>query len=363
MTLIEEISRIKISLREGRFPNETSISQGIVLPILQSLGWKVFDSRYVFPEYSIGGGRVDLALLDHRSRASIFIEVKMIGKIEGSEKQLFEYAFHQGVPFLVLTDGQEWNFYLPLTQGSYQERKLYKLDLLERDIQTILEKFNRYLIYDKVINGDALDSAQCDFREITRHREAENAIPEAWKSLLEDHNDTIMELLIDKVEDLCGFKPEKESCESFLENLYKPQSPAQNTITIKNYPSKNSRRQPDIHNLGFNFRGQYKPARSAREVMMEIIKLFASGDYTFLDRFSVRAHGDKRSYISKNKMDLYPNRPDFCEDKSMTREILPGWWIGLNYSKKSIDKIIKLAIEVAGLRIGKDIEYNLGNSK
>lgn len=361
MDLKEEISRIQVSIREGRFPNETSITQGIVLPILQSLGWKVFDSRFVFPEYSIGGGRVDLALLDHRQKAAIFIEVKMLGKIEGAEIQIFEYAFHQGVPFLVLTDGQEWNFYLPLTRGDYQDRKLYKLDLLEREIETIVEKFNRYLLYDKVINGSALNSAQNDLSEITRRREAANAIPEAWKTLIENHNETIVDLIIKKVEDICGFKPDKESCEEFLDRIFIPQKVIQNTRDIPRPELRYQTRTAGNATIGYKINGEYKSARSAREVMIEIIKTLASRDPTFLERFAVRAHGDQRNYIARNRMDLYPNRPDLGEDKSMTREILPGWWIGLNYSKRQIDVIIRIALEVAGLSIGQSIEYNLGN--
>jgi hypothetical protein len=37
----------------------------------------------------------------------VFIEVKQIGRSDGGERQLFEYAFHRGVPMTILTDGQE----------------------------------------------------------------------------------------------------------------------------------------------------------------------------------------------------------------------------------------------------------------
>ena len=35
-------------------------------------------------------------------------------------------------PFVVLTDGETWSFYLPAEQGSYEDRRVYKLDLFER---------------------------------------------------------------------------------------------------------------------------------------------------------------------------------------------------------------------------------------
>ncbi len=41
-------------LRQGRFQNEQAVSQGIVLPILRELGWDIFDTTLVWPEYQTG---------------------------------------------------------------------------------------------------------------------------------------------------------------------------------------------------------------------------------------------------------------------------------------------------------------------
>jgi hypothetical protein len=45
----------------------------------------------------------------------------------------------------VLTDEQEWHFFLPTEQGDYGERRVYKLDLLERDSQEAEAGLERYL--------------------------------------------------------------------------------------------------------------------------------------------------------------------------------------------------------------------------
>ena len=50
MELKEHLGEIQTAIREGRFLNEASVSQGVVLRILQSLGWPVFDSKLVCPE-------------------------------------------------------------------------------------------------------------------------------------------------------------------------------------------------------------------------------------------------------------------------------------------------------------------------
>ena len=147
-TLLSEINRVREDIRKGRLNNEAAVTQGSILPILAALNWPIFDTSVVSPQPSIEGKHGDLALRDTRGRTSVLIEAKAIGKTEGADRQLFEYAFHQGIPFLVLTDGQEWSLYLPSEQGTYQERRLNKIDLLERDPEESARLLERYLSYD-----------------------------------------------------------------------------------------------------------------------------------------------------------------------------------------------------------------------
>ena len=64
----------------------------------------------------------------------------------------------------VLTDGQEWHFYLPGEQGLYQERRVYKLDLLERNIEECEARLKRYLDYQAACSGRALEEARRDYQ-------------------------------------------------------------------------------------------------------------------------------------------------------------------------------------------------------
>ena len=135
----------------------------------------------------------------------------MLGLADRGERQLFEYAFHRGVPLAVLTDGQEWNFYLPAGEGDYQDRRVYKLDLLERDLSECSYCLSRYLSYADVTSGLAYENAQSDNRNANREREIARTMPLAWNTLLSEADD-LLELLADKVADLCGFKPDTETC-------------------------------------------------------------------------------------------------------------------------------------------------------
>ncbi len=358
MPLIEKIAEIQKYIKENKYQNESAISLGIVIPILEELGWKVSNPNVVKPEYSIKGGRVDYALLNQRGRAVIFIEVKMLGNTEGAEQQLFEYVFHQGVPFLILTDGREWNFYLPLEQGNYLDRKLFKLDLLERNSNVVGEKFNKYLLNKRVINGVALEEAKKEFKEISRRREAESYIPQAWQSLISSSNDLLLDLLIDTVEGLCGFRAERRSCQQFLKNFSR-----RNTIddpSPEPPPGPKEIQYPG-QQIGYRYNTQFFPENSARKVMINIFILLQKRDPTFLNRFSQSLpNGNRRKIISENIMELYPNKPDLYNNSSMVSEFIPGWYIGLNYSRKSIEKKITQAINFAGLRKNQDIDFFVG---
>ena len=162
MTLDELITSIQADLRSGRFTSEASVSQGVVLPVLHELGWPVFNIHVVTPEYSVGGRRVDLALCHPEDKPAVFVEIKRVGQSEGADRQLFEYAFHTGVPLAILTDGQEWSFYLPGEQGEYHERRAYKLDLLGRSTGEIVQRFERYLSHPGMVDGSALDPLRQD---------------------------------------------------------------------------------------------------------------------------------------------------------------------------------------------------------
>jgi predicted type IV restriction endonuclease len=360
MTLSEQVERIQNLITRGNLPNEASISQGIILPILQELGWDIYDPGFVVPEYSISGGRVDFALLDRRNRPVVFIEVKMLGNIESAEEQLFTYAYHQGVPFLILTDGKEWNFFLPQEVGSYQDRKLYKLDLLDRNIETINEKLFRYLEYRDVINGNALDNAKDDFRKITKSREAQLTIPEAWKVLIQAQDELLIDLLSDKVESICGFRPNKIDCIDFLENHYsytKKIETKPKVITRKERIETKSSFPSQIY---FSINGEKQYCSYMRDVYINILKYLGQRDSNFLTSFERIAHGKKRKYIAQTKEELYPGRPDFYNSPEKYSEFLPGWWVGLNMSGQSMERVIQMALEHAGIRKGSEIDYSLG---
>jgi hypothetical protein len=356
MELASHILQIREGLQAKQFVNEAAVSQGIVLRLLSALGWPAYDTRIVWPEYSVQGRRVDFALCHPPLKPLVFIEVKQVGQSGGADKQLFEYAFHQGVPMAILTDGQEWNFYLPGEQGHYQERRVYKLDLLERDVAECAALLSRYLDYKASCAGDALQAARGDYRNIAREREINVTLPIAWEKLVGEPDELLVDLLADKVESLCGYKPDRDAVAWFLAPAAKGRRASSKPVAIK--PPPLSKTPPTLSGKGLYLLGQAYPAQHAREVMSLFFEELAKLQPDFLDKFAaLPKHGKTRRYVSRSRSELYANRPDLCETHAY--QLNNGWWMGTNYSKSALEKIIKLACQTASLKFGTDVVINL----
>ena len=224
MELKEHIDDIRSRLEQGHFTNETAVRQGIVDRLLSALGWPTFDTQIVFPEYSVDTGRVDYALCYPAGKPLVFIEVKRVGNIEAAERQLFEYAFHEGVPILILTDGQKWRFFHPAGSGSYQERLVRELDLIADGSEESSECLLKYLTYAAVQAGIAGQLIAEDYQEISQHREVRRHLPEAWDNLLSGtsgDSESLIEAVQSETDRLCGNRPTYEQVLAFLDEFRK----------------------------------------------------------------------------------------------------------------------------------------------
>jgi hypothetical protein len=356
-----KLADIIARLRQGRFQNEQAVSQGIVLPILRELGWDIFDTTLVWPEYQTGEGRADFALCHPPSKPAEFIEVKPPGKAEDGVRQALEYAFHTGVPFIVLTDGRTWSFYLPAEQGSYEDRRVYKLDLFERPPAEAADILRRYLAYERVVSGEALDTARKEYRSRNRRSQARAAIPEAWRELVEKGDELLVELLASAVESKAGVRADVDDVAEFLAALGKPlivetasSKPSADSAPRTGGPRSVVAAASSARAGKLILRGKTYPYHNAKDAMVIVLRELAKGDPAFLERCSQHpdAQGRKRRYIARTPEELYPDREDLRD----MREALPGGWLVATNLNNILKKtIIKLATEVAGLAFGKDV--------
>lgn len=236
MTLKEHIDDICKRLERNEFKSEDNVSNGIVRRLLDALSWPVYDMTVAISEFPVESRRVDFALCHPPKNPLVFVEVKQIGKLdEDAEKQLFEYAYHEGVPVVILTDGREWHFFHPIGRGNYKERKVYKLDLFEMGSEESAQRLSRYLNYESIRTGSAIKAIENDHREISMRRQIEDV----WNALLQQEA-ALIELIASEVESRHGNKPSSEQVVNFLKNPPQLESnPKEIPITpiSKNIPS------------------------------------------------------------------------------------------------------------------------------
>ena len=219
MTLEKHIDNIRNGLERQQFTSETAVRQGIINPLLEQLGWPASKTQIVFPEYAVESGKVDYALCHPPGTPRIFIEAKQLGKLDGAERQLFGYAVHQGVRVAILTDGQKWIFFYPSGEGTYEERKVIELDLRTGNHEENIHHLNRYLNYKSVTSGEAFDVIEKDYRIFSRQRELAQHLPGVWHRLLEEKDQVLLQLLIEKMKKVCRYAPTEAEVLAFLESL------------------------------------------------------------------------------------------------------------------------------------------------
>ena len=366
MPILDAIKDIKNALREGRFHNEAAVETGVVLRILNELGWPVFDPAAVVPKVSVpmltpeGNRRVpDFALQREPGKPLVFLEVKSVGRnLSEGQFQLFEQCFHAGAEFAVLTDGQEWRFYLPMRQGDAEDRMAYKLDLLAQNDEECCVRLERYLSKQHVFAGDHLKNALSDLTDTTRRSRIQNALPQALTEMLADPDERLIELISEKVSYLCGFAPDQDACSDFLRGCYFGLNPSPRAEPSPQPASTVSGRSAPLDSPSFVLHGQRHHCRNNISVMVGLLNALAKRDSGFLERFASRKHGTRRRFAAQDKYDLYPADPQLCENMSVELDI-GGWFAATNNGKPGIERCATIACEVAGIRFGEDLTIHL----
>ncbi|MES2814068.1 MAG: hypothetical protein V4720_04140 [Pseudomonadota bacterium] len=357
------IDRIRERLAAGAYINEASVSHGILMPLLQRLGWDGSDPGQVIPEFSSGRGRVDFALCSTPGRPAIFVEVKGVGRSVEGDRQLFEYAFHEGVPICLLTDGRDWSFYLPSGQGSYDDRRLYRLQIDDRSSDEIEQILVRYLARDRVRSGAAAEDATRDYRNASAKRDAARSLPQAWRELVSEGQDLLTELVADKAEALCGFRPPNEAVSEFLRSL--TEAPSAQSIPKRTEPGKPSasvavpKAAAIQSSTGLSYRifGEDRTASNASRAFLDALKTIVRRAPEKLPELAAAARGRSRNHIARTVEEIYPARPDLAR----AEEIAAGWLVGLNIANREKARILQAAIDVFGLTRGRDIEIKFPN--
>ncbi|NKQ38103.1 MAG: hypothetical protein HF967_01250 [Methanosarcinales archaeon] len=198
--------------------DEATTKQTIILRILDSLGWDIFNSNEVTPEYTVGVRKVDYSLRIEKNN-KVFIEVKKVQLgLSGHQDQLLDYSFKEGIKLAVLTNGIAWWFYLPLHEGKWEERKFYTIDIFKQETKEIISKFIDFLFIENVRTMKAIENAEQVFKDYKKRNILNETLPKAWNELISNTDDELIKLIGEATEKICGYKPNDEIVKDFLLN-------------------------------------------------------------------------------------------------------------------------------------------------
>lgn len=217
--LEESVEKAQELLATQRVPNERAVDSAIVQPILAALGWDAAQIDEMYPEYSVGGGRVDWALCEDEEPC-LFLEEKAPDQaLSAHEEQLLQYSFAQGIPLAVLTNGNEWWLYLPLEEGNWSARKFAVVDLEKQPTDEACQVLEAYLDKKAVWSGRAKDIARDKFAEARERQRIRDELPGVIQELLVSPSEFITEVFQTEAQTELGALPGKELVKDVLREI------------------------------------------------------------------------------------------------------------------------------------------------
>lgn len=318
--LLSLVEQLKSDRRLASF-DEAATKQIVLLRILSLLGWDIYNIDEVMPEYSVGSQRVDYALR-HSNANKVFIEVKRVGEdLERHQEQLLNYSFKEGVSLAILTNGMSWRFYLPLHEGSWEQRKFYTVEIYDQKSEDIVSRFLDYLAKENIYSGKCIQNAEAVYKSRQREYLVRDTLPKAWDKLISEPDDLLIELIADATEKLCGYKPDNSVVEHFISSNI-----AGGQVSTEVRIAKEPIRKTTITKLGsyigksvtaFIFKNTRYEVRYWIEILSQICKLTYNLHRSSFESV-LQLRGSKRPYFTRNPNEL--RVPQQIEDSDIFME-------------------------------------------
>jgi hypothetical protein len=337
--LIEFIKKLQSDKRFSSY-DEAAIKQAVVLKILSLLEWDPFDVDEVQPEYTVDGARVDF-LLRHNNTDRVFVFVKKGEELSRHQGEILTAAVQGKAKMALLTDGISWWFFLPLLQGSAEEKKFLALDMNAQKAEDLAEKLSDFLFRDSVISGKAQKAAEDIYNTRQKAFMVKENLPRAWDMIMKDPKRWLIDVLAEVTKQVCGHKPERATVEEFINSrtdvkdgvstMLKPKPPVvppkSKAVTQReDYGAKSIK--------AFTFKGRRHDVKSWKAMLVRICETIFPQHKDDLEVLFTLSGKDKE-YFSRNPYEFLN-----CEKISGTNIYLD---VGLG-AKEVVDLAFKLIL-------------------
>ena len=198
--------------------DKASTKQAVVIRLLSLLGWDIFNVDEVKPDHSVKSSLIDFALRSNNID-SYFIGVEKVGgDLTRNQKDILGSALNEGVKLAALTDGITWWFYLSFSEGSFEQKRFFSVDLLKQPPKETAARLIELLEKENVSKGKALKIAE-SIQTKRQRKLIQKSMGQAWNQIVSEPDKALVNLFGEKVEKLCGYKPDKEMITEFLNEL------------------------------------------------------------------------------------------------------------------------------------------------
>jgi hypothetical protein len=302
--LLEFIKKLQ---SEGRFHNldEAALKQGVVLKILSLSDWDPFDLDEIQPECNIEGGKIDFSLKQNDPNR-VFLVVRKGSDLSKPQEELLNHSVQGNARMAVLTNGFTWWFYLPLLQGSADEKKFLSLDMNGQKGEEISEKFLQFLSKGNVTSGKSLKLAEEIYHTRQRAFLVKEFLPKAWEKIMKEPEKWLTEPLAEVTKNLCGYKPDMDILREFIRSrgemkvealpVSKPKPPV---APVKGKPTIQGEDYAGKSLTAFIFKEKRYEAKSWQAILVRVCETIFSqykGDLDVL--FTISGRG--KEYFSRN---------------------------------------------------------------
>ncbi len=250
--------------------NVASVKQGVIIRLLSSLGWDIFNVDEIRPDLAVGSGSVDYALRIEDNN-KLFLMVKGAEEdLENSQKELLDCAVKEDVELAVLTNGIIWWFFLPLSEDTPEQRRFLAVNLLKQPAKNIAPKFLEFLKKGNVSTGNSVNAAKL-LKKKRQTKAVEKTISIAWRKLLSEPNKVIVGVLNETVSKLCGFEADKEVLAEFLAECAKSGS-----IPTQAEPAPPAKNYDGTRINGFSLKGSTFKIQAWEELISKLCEVLTS---------------------------------------------------------------------------------------
>ncbi len=130
---IEKLQKTIEAHRGYLTENETRTRQVLIDPLLRKLGWDVSNPNIVQLEYRVQEQWADYVLMSKGKPVAV-VEAKRLRSDLGDDQimQALNYANADGIPYMIIANGDTWEMYDVFKPATLEERLLMKLELSQQ---------------------------------------------------------------------------------------------------------------------------------------------------------------------------------------------------------------------------------------